>query len=362
LNRAEVQALRDRIGQARSGRAARPVEDGRYGLIASTTFHGLVEGSLLAGAIGAEGQSVLTLPLVGGAVGFFGPLFATRDGQVTEAEADMVFYGGVQGYVHALQLSTLVGGDRLDGQVAAGLAAIGGAVEGTIAHRTARRRNWAGGHAEMVSFNGLAGNLVGVGLTAVAVGEGGEDVPRLLAGTSLLGSVAGAYLGHRMGRTDRYTEGDARMYLQTAVQGANLAGSFLTLPDDVAVRPAALLLTGSAVGGAVLGRRLVRNRDFTGTQSFLVGLGSVTGSLAGLALTLEVDGASSRAIAQGIGSAAGFGITYALLEEEARQQASPATSALDLDVRVSPSLSGALRPSAIGADALAPRVTVTATF
>jgi hypothetical protein len=363
LSAAEVEALRDRIGRVRSGEAGPPsVAEGRYGFIAATTLHGLVEGSLLAGAVGAEGQTVLTLPLMGGAVGFFGPLLTTRDAQITEGEADMVFYGGVQGYVHAVQLARLAGGDRLDGQAIAGFAALGGAVEGTIAYRIARRHNWTGGHAEMVSFNGLGGNLVGLGLSAAVIGEGGEDVPRLVAGTSLLGSVGGAYLGHRMGRTDRYTEGDARVYLQSAIQGANLVGAFLTLQDDVAVRPTALLLTGSAVGGAILGRRLVRNRDFTGTQSFLIGLGSLTGSLAGLAVTLEVDDGSSRAIAQGIGSAAGFGLTYAVLESDAREQASAATSDVDVNVRVRPSLAEQRGPLRNGAEALVPRVTVTASF
>ena len=363
LSVAEVQALRDRVAQARSRRRdTKAFEDGRYGLIASTTLHGLAEGSLLAGAFGLEDENVLTLPLMGGAIGFFGPLLATRDGTVTAAEADMTFYGGVQGYLHAVQVAGIIGDDQLGGRATAGVAALAGAIEGTVAYRTARTYNWSGGHAEMVSFNGLAGNLVGVGLGAAIVGDDGEDVPRLVAGTSLLGSVGGAYLGHRMGRSDRYTEGDARVYLQSAIQGVNLTGSALTLTDGLGVRPVALLLTGSALGSGVIGRRLVRNRDFTDTQSLLVALGSVTGSLAGLAVTLEVDDGSSRALAQGIGSAAGFGVTYAILEGDARQQASPATSDLDLNVRVSPSLAGGQWPVGRGTDRLAPRVTLLATF
>lgn len=361
LTAAEVQALRDRIGQVRSARAApSPAEDGRYGLIAATTFHGLVEGSLVAGAVGAEGERILTLPLLGGAVGFFGPLLATRQARVTEGEADMAFYGGLQGYLHATQLAGLVGGEDLDGQLVAGGMALGGAVEGVVAHRIARTRNWTGGHAEMVSFTGLGGNLVGLGLSAALIGEDGDDAPRLVSGLSLLGSVAGGYLGHRMGRTGRYTEGDARVYLQSALQGVNLMGSFLSLRDEGAVRPTALLLTGSAVGGAMVGRRLVRDRAFTGTESLLIGLGSVAGSLAGLALTLEVDDGSSRAIAQGIGSAAGFGMTYAVLADDARRRDAP-TSALDLRLRVQPALVGA-RLSPAADRALAPQVTMTASF
>jgi hypothetical protein len=366
LTAAEVEDLRSRVTRALTSSPApesRTVtQDGRYGLIAATTVHGLTQGSLLAGAVGAEGESVLTFPLVGGTLGFFAPLLATRTARVTDGEADMTFYGGVQGYVHAVQLAGLVGGDAIDGRTTAGLAALTGAIEGTVAYRVARTRNWSGGHAEMVSYNGLGGNLVGLGLSAAVIGEDGEEEPRLVAGTTLLGSVAGAYLGHRMGRGNRYTEGDARVYLQTAVQGVNLTGSFLSLRDDGAVRPAALLLTGSAVGGAVLGRRLVRNRDFTGTQSALIGLGSLAGSLAGLAVTVEADAGSSRAIVQALGSAVGFGVTYAVLEEDARRQAASSPSALDLRMRVEPSLAGAWGATDGGGETLAPRVTLTATF
>jgi len=372
LSTEEVRTLRTQVSraleeQAREG--TRPfTQEGRYGLTAATTIHGFAEGGLLTGALGAEGSGAATLVLVGGATGFFVPLFATQGTRVTEGEADATFYGGLQGYAHAAQLAALVAGDDADGRGTAGLAALMGAAEGTAGYLAARRNDWTGGHAEMITYTGITGNVLGLAVGAAVLGEeepgNGEGRPRVLGGTSLLGSLAGLYLGHRLGRTDRYTEGDARIYFQTAAQGANLMGSFLSVDAFPDARPSSLLLTGATAAGGLLGRRLVRDRNFTGTQGNLVALGSVAGSLLGLAVTLESDETAS-AIAQSLGSAAGFGVTYGLLEGEARRQAGPSTSSFDLDVQVGPGL--ARGPAAAAgeaglADRVAPRVRVTASF
>jgi len=339
-------------------------QEGRYGLLAATTFHGLVEGGLLAGATGAEGGSVTTTVFAGGTLGFFGPLLATRTARVTKAEADLTFYGGLQGYAHAVQAVGLLAGEDPDGRATAGLAALLGAAEGTAGYLTARRNDWTDGHGEMVAFTGAAGNLIGLGVGTAIVGEvdGRSGARRAVSGVALLGSVAGGYLGHRQGRTDRYTEGDAQIYLQTAVQGTNLAGSLLSVTDsDLATR--ALLVSGAATASGLLGRQLVRGRNFTGTQSGLVALGSVGGSLLGLALTSEAGSKDVVAVTQAMGSAVGFGVTYGVLEGEARGQPSPGRAALDVRVRVTPAVArGPGNPPGPVTDRLGPRLTLSATF
>ncbi|MFB6271396.1 MAG: hypothetical protein ABEL51_00735 [Salinibacter sp.] len=366
LTSSDVEDLRARITRRTAGstQLSPGLEDGRYGLIAATTFHGLVEGGLLAGTFSSDGDGAATLTLLGGTMGFFVPLLATRNTPVSEAEADMVFYGGLQGYAHAVQVMGVLAGENLPGRGTAGLAAAGGALEGTIWRRVAQRNDWTGGHAEMVSLNGLGGNLVGLAIGGAIVGEepNFEGSSRIVAGTSLLGSVGGAYLGHRMGRTNRYTDGDARIYAQSALQGANLMGSFLSVQDDASVRGTALLLSGSAVGGAVLGNYLVRDRDFTGTQGSLVALGSFAGSLLGLAVTTGGEGnGEATEIAQALGSAAGFGITYAVLEGEARRQVDGRSSAINLNFKVGPAM--AHTAGRAGTERhVVPRVTLRASF
>lgn len=362
---AEVQDLRAQItkGLATTERLPPGAQEGRYGLIAATTFHGLIEGGLLAGAFDAEGSEAATLTLLGGAMGFFVPLLATQNTPVSEAEADMVFYGGLQGYAHAVQVMGVLAGEDLPGRGTAGLAALGGILEGAIGYRIAHHNDWGAGHAEMVTTNGIGGNLVGLGIGGAIVGEDPdfEEASRVVAGASLLGSIGGAYLGHRMGRTTRYTEGDARIYAQSALQGANLMGSFLSLQDDLSPRGTALLLSGSAVGGAVLGRYLVRDRDFTGTQGSLVTLGSVAGSLLGLAVTAGGDAGEVAPMVQALGSAAGFGITYAVLEGEARRQATRGPSSLNLDLNVGPAMARTSGRAGMEREVV-PRVTLTASF
>ncbi len=365
LAAAEVEDLRAQVtkGLATAKRLPPGAQEGRYGLVAATTVHGLIEGGLLAGAFDTGGSGTATLTLLGGATGFFVPLFATRNTPVSEAEADMVFYGGLQGYAHALQVMGVLAGEDLPGRGTAGLAALGGILEGTVGYRIARRNNWSAGHAEMVSTNGIGGNLVGLGIGGAIAGEEPDigEASRIIAGASLLGSVGGAYLGHRMGQTGRYTEGDARVYAQSAIQGANLMGAVLSTQDEVSARGGALLLSGAGIGGAVLGRSLVGGRDFTGTQGSLVTLGSVAGSLLGLAVTAGGESGEATALAQALGSAAGFGVTYAVLEEEARRQAGGDTSSLDLDLNVGPAVAHTAGPT--GTDRpLIPRMTLTASF
>jgi len=360
LSHAEVEDLRMRISKGRAsvepaspgapseeplGTDTGRLQEGRYGLVAATTFHGLAEGGLLAGAFNAEGSGATTLTLLGGTAGFFVPLLATRNATVTEAEADMAFYGGLQGYAHATQIAGLLSGEDPPGRGTAAFMAAGGALEGTLGYQVARRGNWSAGHAEMVVANGIGGNFIGLGIGGAVVGEEleADEAPRIVAGSSLLGSVAGAYLGHRMGRTGRYTEGDARIYAQSAFQGANLAGSLLLPGSDVGPRAAALLLSGSAVGGAVLGRSLTGGRDFTGTEGSLVALGSVAGSLLGIAVTAGGDDAEAAAAAQAVGSAAGFGITYAVLEGDKQgrvegKASGGKASSLDVDLSAGPTL------------------------
>ena len=365
LSSEEVEDLRAQItkGFATTKRLPSGAQEGRYGLVAATTFHGLIEGGLLAGALDMEGSGAASVTLLGGAVGFFGPLLATQNTPVSEAGADMVFYGGLQGYAHAVQVMGIVAGEDLPGRGTAGLAALGGALEGAISYRIARRNNWSAGHAEMVTATGIGGNLVGVGIGGAIVGEEPDidGSSRVIAGASLLGSIGGAYLGHRMGRTNRYTEGDARVYAQAALQGANLMGSFLSTQDDVSIRGVSLLLSGSGVGGAVLGRYLVRDRDFTGTQGSLVALGSVAGSLLGLAVTAGGESGEAAAVVQALGSAAGFGITYAVLEGDARRQAARGTSSLNLDLNVGPAMARTVGPAGMEREVV-PRVTLTASF
>lgn len=362
----EVEQLRQRVAaQLRATNTRVGLnQEGQVGLIASTTFLGLVEGSLLAGALDTDSESVAALPLMGGAMGFFAPLLVTQNATVTEAEADLTFYGGIQGYAHAAQLAAFASRDP-DGPAVSALAAVLGAAESTAGYLTARNNGWSGGHAEMTSFTGISGNLLGLGLGATLVGESTEDASRqVIAGLSFLGSFSGAYLGHRMGRTNRYTQGDARIYFQTGLQAVNLMGSLL-VNTDVEGTGAGALITAAGAGGLALGRRLVRGRTFSKSEANLTFLGSVAGSLlgGGLAALSDADGASV-ALLQGLGSGLGFGITYGLFADDARRRTAPSTAGIDLEMRLEPHLDTPVGRGRTGGlhEQVIPKVTLRATF
>lgn len=126
---------------------------------------------MLAGAFNAAGSGATTLTLLGGTAGFFVPLLATRNATVTEAEADMALYGGLQGYARATQIAGLLSGEDPPGRGTAAFMAAGGALEGTLGYQVARRRNWSAGHAEIVVADGIGDNFIGLGIGGAVVGE-----------------------------------------------------------------------------------------------------------------------------------------------------------------------------------------------
>jgi len=346
-------------------------QEGRYGFLAATTYLSSIEGALIGDALGASDDGVATMSLIGGAVGFFAPLIATRNATVTEGEADMTFYGGVQGFVHGLQLYGLIEGDGDDldeGRALSGLSAALGAGESILYYSIARRNAWTGGHAEMTSFTGLSGNLIGLGLTA---GFGGEDpnVPTA-SSLSLAGSFVGGYLGHRMGRTDQYTQGDARIYLLSGLQAANLSGSLAAANDAGDGRGVALAVTGAGTAGLLLGRLLVRDRDFSKSQGNITILGAFAGSLLGGGFAEAADAENDTiALLQAAGSLVGSGITYGLFAADARRQAHRQTgdekASVDLDLEISPTAARIPMPDGRFmrvSDTVVPQVTLRARF
>lgn len=365
----DVEDLRARVTQ--QIRQTRTVVDlnqeGRYGFLAATTYLSSIEGALLGGAFGASDDGIATMSLIGGAVGFFAPLIATRNATVTEGEADMLFYGGLQGFAHGLQIYGLLEGDDDDvdgGRGLSGLSAALGAGESILYYSLARRNAWSGGHAEMISTTGLSGNLIGLGLTAAFADED-ADV-RTASALSLAGSLVGGYLGHRMGRTEQYTQGDARIYLLSGIQAANLSGSVLAVSNAGDSRGVILTVTGAGTAGLLIGRLLVRDRDFSKTQSNITILGAFAGSLlgGGFAAAADAEG-ETVALLQAAGSLVGSGITYGFFAGDARRQARSERASVDLDLQITPT--AARIPMTDGesirmSNAVVPQVTLRARF
>ena len=346
LSASEVADLRQQVGKQfkATGATVGVEQPGRNELLTWTTILGLAEGGLLIGAVAPENPSsaLAGIPLLTGAAGFFGPLFATRDRPVTEASGTLTGFGGLQGYAHAVQLVGLLGGDDADGQATAGLAVVTGAAEATAGYVLGARRGWSPGMAEMIAYNGVFGHLVGLGTGITLVGDDNLDEDagrtRAVAGTSLLGSLAGMYVGHRLGRTESYTRGDARLYGLSGLLATQLAISALVVADADDARAVAGTLTGSGLAGLGVGAALVQGRDFSTYGANLITLGNYAGSLLGAGLaTVANGGGDAVTVAQALGAVAGFGITYNIFSDAAQRSAS-ATPRTDLRLHLTPTL------------------------
>jgi hypothetical protein len=342
LTAAEVQALRDRVDAALARtRLTTPDQDGRALFLASTTALAITEGGLLIGALDIADGSAAATPLLLGAAGFFVPLLLTRNATVTRAQAVSTLYGGTQGVVHGFQLGVLLRREN-SASTGAALGLLLTPAEAALGGVLARRNDWTTGHARMLGYAGLSGNALGLGVAAAASRR--DATGRAQAASSLAGSLVGAYAGHRLGRTGRYTSGDARIFFLAGVQAVNLVGS-AAINDDPEARPAATVLTLAGVGGLGLGALLTRRPAFSDRDAGFLWLSSVAGSLLGGGLALAVEASGRPAgVMQAAGAAAGFGITLGLLRGDALEREDPEASAarLRFDVSVTPSFGAGL--------------------
>jgi hypothetical protein len=312
-------------------------QPGRPELLVWSTALSAAEGGLIVGALDPSNESLVGgIPLLAGAAGFFVPFFATQDRPVTEAAGTLTGFGGLQGYAHGAQLAVLAGGEDVDGQATAGLMAATGAVEAAMGYHLGATRGWSPGMAEMMAFNGVAGNLLGLGVGLTVSGD--EDAARSIAGASLVGSVIGGAAGYNMGRTRAYTRGDARIYSQAGLLAVQLAVSTAIVGDLDDTRAVAGLLTGSGLAGLAAGTALVLDRDFSTYASNIITLGNYAGSLLGAGIATVVNGSSDAiTITQALGAVAGFGITYSVFAPEAHQ-AALTSSRLPMQLRIMPLL------------------------
>ncbi len=369
--------------------------DARLRLIGTTGTLGAAQGALIVTGVlvGSDASvefdeyagSVLGGMLMGGAVGTVVPLIATLNTNVRRDAATLTAYGGVQGYAHAVEVMYLIGGN--DGiPASSGLFVIAGlgTAEATVGYLVGQRWNAYAGTSEMLSVTGAAGHLIGYGATrgfgatrglgATGVDSATDADERLYAGGALAGSLLGMWAGYRLGQTGEYTTGDARLYTLSGLIGTGVGLSTSQLSqDETARRNVAVAASGAMVGlstGAIIGQAY----DFTPSEgNIIASAGVLTGSLFGALSQAAFEGdtgegnPAANLLMISLGTAVGAGVTLAFLAPDARErsqnrqnvaqplgaghgpgrQTGEVSSAVRLDVNVSPYLpSGPLPPNA----------------
>ena len=378
--------------------------DAQLRLISTTGTLGATQGVLIATGIVDPFDSTWVVDeyigslfggmLIGGAVGTIVPLIATQNVTVRRDAATLTAYGGVQGYAHASELILMIGGeDGVPLESGTLLIAGGGAVEATAGYIIGQRWNAYAAASELLAVTGAAGHLIGYGATrglgAPRVDPATNGDERLYAGGALTGSLLGMWAGYRLGQTGEYTTGDARLYALSGLIGAGLGLSTSQLSRDAtARRNVAVAASGAAIGlstGAIIGQAY----DFTPSEgNIIVSAGFLTGSLLGAMGQAAFEGddgdenSAANLLVTSLGTAIGAGVTIAFLGSDARerkqdrqnaagqpvggqnagQHTGAASSAVRLDVNVSPYVPSGPMPSNASQSGLRPALNLKLQF
>lgn len=322
LSATDVEALRKRVTENMSGKNVRVGlnQKGRQGLLIRTGIIGVIEGSLIAAATDAGSEGYIALPLIGGSLGYFVPLFATQDEEVKETTARLTGYGGYQGIAHGLAISAIMGFEDFDSRTFYTITSLTTAGETYAGYYIGQKYNWEVGRARMVKYNGIVGNFYGFGLGTLAVGE---DISSELAGASaILGSFGGAWAGYQLSENSRYSSGDAHLYLTSGILGVQLMSNVPVLTDSENAR----LISGTFITGSSLGfylaHKIAGKYSLDNSESRIVRLGYGAGYLlgAGLNVLASTDSQTSWLVGS-LASATGYAIGLnSILNSENRER------------------------------------------
>ena len=281
-------------------------QQGRQGLLIRTGLLGMVEGSFIAGAAGMNVQGHLAMPLLGGSLGYFAPLFATQNQEVSKATAKLTGYGGLQGILHGAALSAMVG-TGLESRGTLTLLSLTTAVEAYAGYYIGQSYNWDSGRARVIKYSGLTGNLYGVGLANLVAGD--DISSELMGASAILGSAGGAWAGYRLSGNNRYSDGDAHLYLTSGILGTQIMANVPIMAESEDARlVSGTLITGSALG-FYLAHRLAGTYRLDNSEARIVRLGYGAGYLlgGGLNVLASSDARTSWAVGT-LASVAGYAI------------------------------------------------------
>jgi hypothetical protein len=321
---------------ARASRPAPPAERSyRAAFVGVTSVLGVsLYGWALPFALGMDTESprrILGVYMLTGAASFVGPYLLTRDRPVSAGQANLVLYGGSRGAWHGVMAAALFGGNTIQSHPRAWAAsmALGSAAELTGGYLLAGRTRMTAGQARTVAALGDFGLLWGIGagyFLRFPLRETTDKQARGMAASTLIGSALGLGGGYALARRRDHSWGDAEVLRMAGLLGGLVGFGTADVFDmdiDLADRKVtALAIAGSALG-VVAGDRLVRHTELSVSQSFLVDLATIAGSLgatgvAYLATSPDDDGTPVEPpflMAAALGGTAAFAASYWALHD-----------------------------------------------
>ena len=320
LNRVQVDSLRSLIHRRIFTRAPTAGQDraGRWAMVRATSgaAWGFYSWAIPAAA-NMEGTAYGSAMFTIAAAGYLMPLVATSRGRISEADAILWGHGLNHGILHGGLLYLLAAGekagdeDNARGWLAAGI--VGGLSEAVAGLAMASRPSMTAGRAAMIGRCGSIGTIFGVGVVGMMDNfEDGKE--REIAGVVLGGAAAGMLAGNSLGRSHRYSVGDAGIIGTTSLLGAVIPCALLLAADVDDETTYFIVGDAGLLAGTIGGARIVRDVDYSVSDSRLAATGALGGALLGVGVGTPTESGRAILILASAGALGGFGLVLSTME------------------------------------------------
>jgi hypothetical protein len=265
-----------------------------------------------------DGAAATGLELIIGGSGFLLPYLLTQHSSVTDGESSLALGGAFNGMFHGSLISLLISDDDPGAELGLLISGIS-VLETFIGYRVAHSNNLSEGRSDIVRYGGFFG--IGQGaLLGLLIDPNAS--PSLIYSASLVGSGLGFAVGNMLSRQALYTRGDATVALTAGIFGTYCAYALIA-PElhvssaDAAIRASAAIGLAGNIGGLWLAHHLGLEKDLSTEEGNYVLLGTSAGFLVGtgigmiLSSSTDFGSAYSLTIPSFLGTAAGFGLSYA---------------------------------------------------
>lgn len=284
--------------------------------------------------IEAEGGSAAAMYMFTSATGYFIPYLSTLNSQVTDAEATLSLYGGWRGILHGVALSYVLD-ENPDDQAAIGTGMALSIIEAIAGYQAASGTGMTDGTASLIALGGDIGMAWGFG-TGVLMNKWHDETESEAWSAVLVGSGAGITTGAMLAKYMRYSRGDVMVLRTASMLGALLPIGVLSSGKDADDEVIAASAMVGSVAGAVLGHQFVRSQHFTTEQGRIISLGTIAGGLFGFGIVAGSESADNGTywLAGTIGATCGFLATS--LTTLGQNRAPKRMSSQDLEFSINP--------------------------
>lgn len=277
-------------------------------LITSTLISSLYYGTAISEIL--ESENYATTSLLTAGAGFFIPYALTKNIEFTMGEATLAVYGQTRGMLHGAALPLLFDSNT-NYRLALGFGLAGSIGETMLGYQWAKKHKFSEGQAFVTGIYSDFGMAVALGAThALGLYENNDYEANVAALSTLAGAAGGFWLGNRLAKKDYYTSGDGIVLGGAAFLGAYLPISLVSVAEPEDARFYTLAGTLGAVGGLMIGDKIVKKHDFSVRQGVYIYLSELAGGLVGMgvgyALGSATDNVSTMTVLTGLGALAGY--------------------------------------------------------